>query len=582
MNMKRLATTMQVGLVFGAMIASSFAAEPQFQTRAIWVDPPSFASAKATDEMVARCQQAGLNLILPNVMCYQTISFQSAHFRGRITADDKFDPLAYLIQKCRAAGIKIQPWCCVYYEGLRDKSSKPINESWTVRSLLGNPFDKNFISPCNPEVNPYLLSVMKDLLAYDIDGIHLDYIRYPGGAFDYSDAARRAFQTAKGFDPQDFLDHPERIVPPDSETLPVRVLLPKSHLEKIWELTATERTLDQAGLGYAFVSESPEHIARLRAPGLLIVNSYYDVPTNMVVALEQYVARGGNILWTDVPARSLATSSSLQKLTGIHSARWIGARRLALEATGNHPLGLLLSQKPFRTDSVYEAKPQGARVVARFQSGEPAVLLNETGKGRVIVLTFHLMKSTSPEVAALAKQIVCWCRLEAGVSAPDPLAAKRAEWSAWRGDRVTQLVRALSSAAKQKNSALVISSSGGPAPFEFFACYRDAHRWLAEGINDEVFPMNYTPDPVVLGEMLTLQTAFAPAGTFKHIFPGLQIYATQTVNGRKINGPADASIVEKQLRVVQEHGYQGFCLFAYNTLCDDIIAVVRKFSEQTK
>ena len=60
------------------------------------------------------------------------------------------DPLAYLIQKCRAAGIKIQPWCCVYYEGLRDKSSQPLNESWTVRSLLGKPFDKNFISPGQP------------------------------------------------------------------------------------------------------------------------------------------------------------------------------------------------------------------------------------------------------------------------------------------------------------------------------------------------------------------------------------------------------------------------------------------------
>ena len=582
MNMKRLATPIQLGLVLGVMIAFSCAAEPQFQTRAIWVDPPSFASAKATDAMVARCQKAGLNLILANVMCYQTISFKSAHFRGKVAANDKFDPLAYLIQKCRAANIKIQPWCCVYYEGLRDKSSQPLNESWTVRSLVGKPFDKNFISPANPEVNPYLLSVMKDLLAYDIDGIHLDYIRYPGGAFDYSAAARKAFMAAKGFDPQDFLDHPERIVPPDSETFPVRVLLPKSHLEKVWELTATERTLDQAGLGYAFVSESPEHIARLRAPGLLIVNSYYDVPTNMVVALEQYVARGGNILWTDVPAKTLATSSSLQKLTGIQSARWIGARRVGLEATGNHPLGLLLSQKPFWTDSVYDAKPQGARVVAKLQSGEPAVLLNETGKGRVIVLAFHLMKSTSPQVAALAKQIVGWCKAEAGISAPDPLAAKRAEWVAWRGDRVSALVRDLSIAAKQKNPKLVISSSGGTSPFELYACYREARRWLAEGINDEVFPMNYTADPVVLAEMLDLQTASAPAGTFNSIFPGLQIYARQTVNGKVVSGPAEASIVDQQLRVVQEHGYQGFCLFAYNTLSDDIIAVVRKFSEQTK
>lgn len=581
MNCKSITNTLWLVLSLASALPA-FSQTGQFQTRAIWAGPESFASAAATDEMVARCESAGLNLIIPDVMAYQTISFKSSHFKGRVAATDKFDPLAYLIQKCRAAGMKIQPWCCVYYEGVRNKSDKPLNDSWTVRSLVGEPFDKNFISPANPEVNPYLLSVMKDLLAYDIDGIHLDYIRYPGGAFDYSDAARKAFKAEKGFDPQDFLDHPERIVSPDSEKFPVRVLQPKIHAEKVWETTAIERTLDQAGLGYAFVSESPENIAMLRAPGLLIVSSYYEVPAKMVAALESYVARGGNILWTDLPAKTLVNSPALQKLTGVQSGRWIGEGRVTFSAVGDSSLGSTLSKKPFRTDSLYEPKPAGAQIVARFADGSSAVLLNEAGKGRVITLAFHLMKSTSPEVAAIAGQIVAWCRSEAGVSAPDPLVAKRAEWVAWRGDRVTQLVRDLSVAAKQKNPKLVISSSGGPSPFEFYACYRDARRWLAEGINDEVFPMNYTGDPAVLSEMLDLQTASAPAGTVERIFPGLQIYATRTVDGKKQVGPQEATIVEEQLRVVQQHGYRGFCLFSYNNLTDELIAVARKFSEPVK
>lgn len=578
MKYRKIITVLSLILILVRMTNSS-AAETSFKTRAIWVDPGSFASAAATDEMVARCQKAGLNLIIPNVMCYQTISFKSSHFKGRVAATDKFDPLAYLIQKCRVAGIKVQPWCCVYYEGMRDGAKKPLNDSWTVRSIAGKPFDKNFISPANPEVNPYLLAVMKDLLAYDIDGIHLDYIRYPGGAFDYSDAARKAFKADKGFDPQDFLDHPDRIVPSDSEKFPVRMLQPVIHAEKVWETTAIERTLDQAGLGYAFVSESPENIARLRTPGLLIVSSYYDVPTKMVAALEKYVARGGNILWTDVPARTLANSTALQRLTGLQSARWIGAGRITLEGNGNHPLAAQLNKRSFRTDSLYEARPQGAQILAKCADGSSGVMLNKIGKGCVITLAFHLMKSTSPEVADIAKQIVDWCQAEAGGTSVNPLAAKRAEWVAWRGDRVTQLVRDLSAAAKEKNPKLVISSSGGPAPFEFYACYRDAHRWLAEGINDEVFPMNYTGDPAVLAEMLELQTASAPAGTFPRIFPGLQIYATRTVNGKKEAGPQEAAIVEEQLRIVRQHGYHGFCLFAYNNLTDELIEVVQKFNQ---
>ena len=94
--------------------------------------------------------------------------------------------------------------------------------------------------------------------------------------------------------------------------------------------------------------------------------------------------------------------------------------------------------------------------------------------------------------------------------------------------------------------------------------------------------MNYTPDPVVLSGVLELQTASAPSRKINRIFPGLQIYASRVVNGKKVVESIDAAIVEKELRVVQQHGYQGFCLFAYNTLSDEIIDVVRKFDNQTK
>jgi uncharacterized lipoprotein YddW (UPF0748 family) len=140
------------------------------------------------------------------------------------------------------------------------------------------------------------------------------------------------------------------------------------------------------------------------------------------------------------------------------------------------------------------------------------------------------------------------------------------------------LVRDISRAAKQSNPQLLISSSGGPSPFEFYSCYRDAGHWLAEGINDQVFPMNYTPDPAALSDLLELQTASAPAGKRDRIFPGLQIYTSRVVGGKKVVGPIAAVVVEKELRVVQQHGYGGFCLFASNYLSDEIIEAVRKFS----
>jgi len=40
----------------------------------------------------------------------------------------------------------------------------------------------------------------------------------------------------------------------------------------------------------------------------------------------------------------------------------------------------------------------------------------------------------------------------------------------------------------------------------------------------------------------------------------------------------DARIVEKQLMIVQKKGYQGYCLFAYHTLSDEMIDMLKKFN----
>jgi uncharacterized lipoprotein YddW (UPF0748 family) len=173
---------------------------------------------------------------------------------------------------------------------------------------------------------------------------------------------------------------------------------------------------------------------------------------------------------------------------------------------------------------------------------------------------------------------VRWFRTEAGVTQPDRLAAKRAEWVNWRAEQVTELVRAVSEAVKAKNSKLVVTSSGGTNPSDFFACYRDSGRWLAEGSNDFLFPMNYTPDSVELAEMLETQARFAPPGKLERTFPGLQIYATRVINGEKVVRSIEAGVVEKELREAQAQGYQGFCLFACNHLSDEIIEVVRPFA----
>jgi uncharacterized lipoprotein YddW (UPF0748 family) len=51
-----------------------------------------------------------------------------------------------------------------------------------------------FVSPVHPDAVAHVASVVTDLVRrYAVDGVHLDYVRYPAGDFDYGRAALDAF-----------------------------------------------------------------------------------------------------------------------------------------------------------------------------------------------------------------------------------------------------------------------------------------------------------------------------------------------------------------------------------------------------
>ena len=61
---------------------------------------------------------------------------------------------------------------------------------------------QKYLSPSHPGVFNYLEKVADELISnYDLDGIHLDYIRYGDSDFGYNMAARIIFERQHGVDP---------------------------------------------------------------------------------------------------------------------------------------------------------------------------------------------------------------------------------------------------------------------------------------------------------------------------------------------------------------------------------------------
>ena len=172
---------------------------PQYD-RYLWVIRDILKSKRSIDEMVNFAIEKNINQLFVQVRG-RGDSFYESQFtsRSQILSEGEFDPLAYLLDTANGKGINIHAWVNVYI--LWSSKSLPnderhilhmqqqwldTTEEWPVD--VGKKLDMVavnynnegfFLSPNHADVNGYLIKVFRELITnYDIDGLHLDYIRY--------------------------------------------------------------------------------------------------------------------------------------------------------------------------------------------------------------------------------------------------------------------------------------------------------------------------------------------------------------------------------------------------------------------
>jgi uncharacterized lipoprotein YddW (UPF0748 family) len=203
---------------------------PSQEVRGLWVLRTSLTSSASIQEVVTRAVDGGYNTLMVQVRGRGDAFYASAH-DPRATelrsAKPDFDPLAEVIERAHAAGLKVHAWFntnlvssattlptdprhivrrhpewlmvpqslapalvrrqpaqAAYLAELARWTRK---ESSTVEGL--------FLSPIHEGAQQYTLSVVRDLIErYPVDGLHLDYIRYPTPDFDTSTASLEAFR----------------------------------------------------------------------------------------------------------------------------------------------------------------------------------------------------------------------------------------------------------------------------------------------------------------------------------------------------------------------------------------------------
>ena len=137
---------------------------------------------------------AGVNTILPNMAWAGVAHYPSEILPQSKTFTQYGDQIAQCVQAAHAHGLEVHVWKITWnLEGAPKTFVEKIRaEERTQVSATGEAL--NWLCPSHPKnVLLELNSILEIVTNYDVDGIHLDYIRYPGSHACYCEGCRERF-----------------------------------------------------------------------------------------------------------------------------------------------------------------------------------------------------------------------------------------------------------------------------------------------------------------------------------------------------------------------------------------------------
>ncbi|HEY7056357.1 MAG TPA: family 10 glycosylhydrolase [Vicinamibacterales bacterium] len=206
-------------------------AEARPEVRALWVLRTSLSSPSSIHTLVRTAADHGFNTLLVQVRgrgdAYYTSELEP-RAADLVRQPTTFDPLATVIADAHQAGLRVHAWInlnlvssAVELPSARDhviyrhpewlmvpreiaqelRTIDPTSPGYVgklARWVRAQPdkLEGLYVSPIQADATRHTQAVVADVARrYDVDGIHLDYARYPSDHFDYSRFAIAAFRT---------------------------------------------------------------------------------------------------------------------------------------------------------------------------------------------------------------------------------------------------------------------------------------------------------------------------------------------------------------------------------------------------
>ncbi len=209
-------------------------AEPE--VRGLWVVRDCITSQEKIERLVGFADSLKFNVLFVQIRGRGDAYYKSYFAptpENYPTIPEKFDPLDAVIQCAHEKGIEVHAWFNMYLSWSAPEAPSsdqhPLNRhpEWFMVSKKGDdmgrgPYESivsgkvegRYLSPAIDSVRMYLSRIISEVIVnYAIDGVHLDYVRYPGRDYDFCGVIRDQYKRKFGVDLLDVLDGDQNIDP---------------------------------------------------------------------------------------------------------------------------------------------------------------------------------------------------------------------------------------------------------------------------------------------------------------------------------------------------------------------------------
>lgn len=249
------------------------------EIRAIWLDRETIVAARSRQglaQIFDRLAAAGINTVF-----FETVNAGYPIYPSQVAPEQnpltrRWDPLADAVELAHERSMELHAWVWTFAVGNQAHNrvvNIPLNypgpilsehPDWGSYNAQGGLIlpgqEEAFLDPANPEARRYLLQLFEEIVThYDVDGLQLDYIRYPFQNANarrtqgYGIAARQQFQRLTGTDP---------------------LTLSPGRDRELWQQW-TEFRVNQIN---AFVAETSDLVHQLN-PDLILSAAVFSMPT---------------------------------------------------------------------------------------------------------------------------------------------------------------------------------------------------------------------------------------------------------------------------------------------------------------